>query len=630
MITPIAFTASAFRRIVNFTPTKPNPMKNLITLFGVTLLLVSSSLAQTSGGPDAFGYTWKDSNDPNGPNYSWLNIQDVGVQVTGLTDDNATTVIPMGMDFHFYWYDVNQLVIGSNGWVSFDQVSNIAHCFPTIPSPGGASDNYLAPFMTDLIMNASGTNASVYYWHDSSNDRFVISYLDVPWWQQAAPGYVGENTFQIILSNQDSSITFQYKDLGQAALLDNVGCDADLIIGMENITGNIGLGLGQFTEVVPNDLYAVKFYAPVVALISIPDITPLWNENSDNKAVFIQSNLDYNISSTVKNVGNADVTTAITVSTELENLALVTAYTSTDNLSGLAAGASSAVNYTQPVNLSPGQYYFNVQTSNGSDINPGNNTRVTEINSVDVTAPDVVLSYASQNLPDGNVGWTGGGGMAIYVEPPVYPATLTSVDIFVTSGLNGADAFTVQALDTDGPNGLPGTILAQVDVAALSYTPDAWVNVPLPLAETVSAGGVYLGFIHTADGVFLGTETAAAGPISRRSYEFVGGSWAAYRENTNVDLLINGHFSFLSVGVEEANSKEGFKIYPNPNNGVFFIEADLDEATIRVFDALGKEISATVTKANNGASISIEAKPGSYLVQIVNSSSVRTERITLF
>lgn len=41
--------------------------------------------------------------------------------------------------------------------------------------------------------------------------------------------------------------------------------------------------------------------------------------------------------------------------------------------------------------------------------------------------------------------------------------------------------------------------------------------------------------------ISLGTELG--GPISHQSYEFVGGNWAAYRENATTELLINGIFS---------------------------------------------------------------------------------------
>ncbi len=606
-------------------------MKKITTLLGLGMLLCPMLFAQTSGGPDAYGYVWRDSNDPNGPTYNWLNIQDIGIQVMGLTDDNSSSVIPMGMHFHYYWYDVNEMVLGSNGWISFDNVSNIAHCFPTIPVAGGQADNYLAPFMTDLIFNAAGTNAGMYYTYDSSNERFIISYLNVPWWQQASPGYAGSNTFQVIFSAQDSSITFQYKDMDQEALADNAGCFSDLIIGIENITGNIGMGLDQYIENVPADNYAIKFYPPDVALINIPDATPAWNQNEQNKGFFVESGVDFVLQTDIKNVGNTDITTDIDVTVQVETLQSAQTYTGTDVISGLAAGANSTLSMAPAANLSPGQYYFNTIVNNSSDVNPGNNIRVTEVNAVDLSLSNVLLSYATQNPPDGNVGWTGGGGMAVFMEPPSFPADLNSVEAFVAPSLIGASEFTMEVLAPDGIDGLPGTVLESVTVPANSYTINSWVNVPLNTPVELTSGGVYISFLHGADGVYLGSETT--GPISRQTYEFVGGTWAAYRENTTVDVLINGRFDIVStIGVNDLDKEIGLTIFPNPNKGEFEIHTEqiATGAEVEVWNTMGALIYTNELSSQNRLKIDLgDIRSGIYLVKITDGDRVLTEKLVV-
>ena len=47
-------------------------MKKIYTLL-VCLACLGNLTAQTSGGPDAFGYTWKGSDDIAGPTYNWIN-----------------------------------------------------------------------------------------------------------------------------------------------------------------------------------------------------------------------------------------------------------------------------------------------------------------------------------------------------------------------------------------------------------------------------------------------------------------------------------------------------------------------------------------------------------------------------
>ena len=61
-----------------------------------------------TGGPDLMGYRWIDSDEPDGPEYNWIEISGTGTSVVTygvnafVGDDNFSEPIPIGFDFPFY------------------------------------------------------------------------------------------------------------------------------------------------------------------------------------------------------------------------------------------------------------------------------------------------------------------------------------------------------------------------------------------------------------------------------------------------------------------------------------------------------------------------------------------------
>lgn len=54
-----------------------------------------SPVASGSGGPDAFGYTWRDSNEPDGPAFDWVDISTVGTLISfSFSDDSNAGLFP--------------------------------------------------------------------------------------------------------------------------------------------------------------------------------------------------------------------------------------------------------------------------------------------------------------------------------------------------------------------------------------------------------------------------------------------------------------------------------------------------------------------------------------------------------
>ncbi|MCP4633734.1 MAG: T9SS type A sorting domain-containing protein [candidate division Zixibacteria bacterium] len=172
-----------------------------------------------SGGPDEFGYTWVDSNEPGGPEFSWVDIEGRGTPLVMSDDDNQG---PFDLDFNFSFYgnSFDNIRICSNGWLSFTSTNYDYTNYP-IPDPNYPT-NLIALFWDDMNPADGG---QILYW--AGDDSFVVSWINVPRYSAG-----GSFTYQAILTS-DGSITYQY-DYMEGEL-------ASATIGIQNEDGTIGL-----------------------------------------------------------------------------------------------------------------------------------------------------------------------------------------------------------------------------------------------------------------------------------------------------------------------------------------------------------------------------------------------------
>lgn len=598
-------------------------MRKKLLHIALGLLAISgfTELKALQGGPDAYGYVWKDSNEPGGPTFNWVDIENLPgtVTVSGLADDNSVGQFNIGWTFHYYWSDYDKVKLGSNGWISFNNVGNIASCFPTVPTAAGAGDNLIVPYMSDLTyissVPASPNPGRMFYWTNSV-DSFIVQYKTVPWWRQGSPDWIGSNTFQVILSGQDSSITFQYLDTDPTNLAVAAQCATSMEIGIENITGNVGLQVSTGTA-VPADNYAIKFYYPANVTFQVPDATPAWAANSDNAGQFVYTGSAVNFSANIANSGNAAITNSITVNGKLMDGGTQVWNSSTAIATGLAAGQDSTVTFPTAVTLANAkQYTLDVTTVNGQDINPSNNNTKVEVVAVNNLGGYVQLSYCSGGLPDGSISWAGGGvddGVAIKIVPPGYPMTIDSISVFIlgddgdplTPLLNGFDLLVIGA-DANGNPDL-NNVLQTEKISAANGIEDFWNRIALDTSVVVNSGAVFVAWLQGGTGVALGTE--ALSPISRRSYEILGGAWSPYRDNTVNEYLIQVA-STLPVGIKDPATPGKLSVYPNPSRGlvnVAYEVANFSDAQFSILNTMGQQVW---TKRHS------DIAPGAYEFQI--------------
>jgi subtilisin family serine protease len=194
-----------------------------------------------SGGPDAAGYRFIDSDDPNGPEFAWFDISGVG-SPSGVTgDDQNLGPYPLGFTFQHYGTNYTEIRICSNGFLSFGSTAtpftNLA--LPSASAPG----NLVAPFWDDFNPGEAGT---IYTYMDGS--RFIVQWNDVPFYSLG--GGADRCTFQAIL-HKDGTILFQYLDVGVPS--------NSATVGVQNLTGTVGLQ-AAFNQAYLHNGLAVLFY----------------------------------------------------------------------------------------------------------------------------------------------------------------------------------------------------------------------------------------------------------------------------------------------------------------------------------------------------------------------------------
>lgn len=527
-------------------------MKKLLVVFLFSPILL---FPQTSGGPDGYGYTWVDSNDPSGPSYNWVNIELPNNLVSGLGDDNIIGSFPIE-NFKFYWYNAAYVSIGSNGFIAFSNPQNIASPFPTIPSASGAND-FIAPLLSDLTF--SGVNNPGKCYLDNHNvDSTIISFVDVPFWQQANPQYTGSNTFQIILCHTDSTIVFQYKSMS------GFTNGNDITIGIESVAGSIGLQHSQDTY--PLSSYSIKFNPPSLLNASpVTDVATSWNDNDQNKGIFLSNlGVTHSVISNISNVGNQNAS-SISVTSNISPLFGAPVVTNNGMINSLPIGYDTTFIFSSSFTPSnSGFYTFSSQVTLAGDINPTNNSIAQEIVVVDTTQNNINLCFANNlaaaTLP--GINWAGGnGGIGVFFEPSFYPAKLLSSNFGIE--LIGS-SFAAMIFDDDGPNGTPGTLIDSVFVDSNFIFP-GWNNVPLSSPYTISDGGVYVLWYMYGNNISLSREDVS--PISRQSYEVLGGFWSTYREYQTEDF-------FISIDLEKIPLTEdiGVSSILNVSNGSVQVE----------------------------------------------------------
>ncbi|MFI5134870.1 MAG: T9SS type A sorting domain-containing protein [Chitinophagales bacterium] len=567
-------------------------MKKHLLLFAFLTLFVFKIFAG-SGGPDNFGYVWKDSNDPNGPAYNWIDITQYfnASEVTLLGDDNSRGPFETNFTFLYYWYDVSQFWIGSNGYLLFHE-GQIASPFPTFPNSLLPND-VLGVFCNDLTFAGIGDTAKCYWWINATHDTLIVSWIHVPYFDTNVQGFSGDNTFQIILSNVDSSITYQYKSVTPTSPYSGYSS-----VGIENYSGSDGLQWPlQNTVISPGNNFAIKFYYPHPPLItSFTDAAIMQNDNPSTGGIFVVDNgVPYPLSARVQNYSMSTVdpfdVKGKVVDPAGDTISSEDLYTDT-----LTQSQNVPLIYTtsfQPTET--GTYQFITQSELSGDQISNNNSKDLEMVVVD-SSQDMWLGYDGGQMSNFfSINWVGGsGGVGMYYKPPIYPVAITKLHFWIAA-FGGSDAFSARIYDDDGVQGLPHTVLDSIYVTASDITLNGWTDIDIPDPLIINSGGFYVSWDEQSTAITLACGNII--PISNRSYELFRDIWGIFRYREIYDPMIAAtavHYSY-PTGINSVNQNElSLQVFPNPavdqSNLIYTISDESSNATIELSNLQGKII----------------------------------------
>lgn len=240
---PLFFTLDDFDLSTGSNTTAPSQTPNRTPFYdkGVEEPVFDRPLEGT-GGPDAYGYRWTDSNEPDGPAYQFTDISGSGdiltLVATGGFDprDEGVGQIDLPFPIRFYGETYSTVQVNTNGFISLGTnvppLSFSNQALPDLNSP----NNIIAPFWDDL----DGTLGEIYY--QQIGNRFVIQWDNWGTW----PSGTEMLTFQVILNAGSQTITFVYENMDAAPF--------DATVGVENADGSIGLQVAYNSSYVASGL----------------------------------------------------------------------------------------------------------------------------------------------------------------------------------------------------------------------------------------------------------------------------------------------------------------------------------------------------------------------------------------
>ncbi|MBN2057055.1 hypothetical protein JW905_19160 [bacterium] len=190
-----------------------------------------------TGGPDAYGYIYVDSEEPTGCSFAYIDISATGTN-TGIEGDDSSATIPIGFDFIFYGSTYSQVMVSSNGYLTFGTAGALFtnECIPDADDP----NLYIAPFWDDQSCYGADGEAIYYETFGTAPDRYLVVQFMIRDLSASTSDPVYD--YEAILY-ENGTIKFQYNSMSVWTTGDGseatVGIEYDGSLGLEYLCNGV-------------------------------------------------------------------------------------------------------------------------------------------------------------------------------------------------------------------------------------------------------------------------------------------------------------------------------------------------------------------------------------------------------
>ncbi len=214
-----------------------------------TILGLPPAALADSGGPDAFGYTFLDS-DSGGPQGDY----EVGqfAERLSISDDGSVAVnFEPGFHFPFYGADFSSITVHNNGGLTFSGSGDLSYEH-SCPVSGLGRPTILA-WWGDLAASVDGIPGVYVSTAGPVGGRYVL----IEWYQMVPYDHIDAVTFEVKLFSADGRVELHYDDVDTSPDGSDNGAQAAVGIGSSTATLAYSCDLPSLR---PD--FAITFYPP--------------------------------------------------------------------------------------------------------------------------------------------------------------------------------------------------------------------------------------------------------------------------------------------------------------------------------------------------------------------------------